>query len=140
MGTWDIGFFDNDMACDWENNIKNNRELFYIEETLNHVLDNTEESLDIDISNKALAAAESLARLLGTTSGSSSYTEHIDKWAEEFSDSVDIKLIKKAITALGMILSSNSELKQFWTLRGEYSKWESSIKDLEKRLNISYEK
>ncbi|QEN05226.1 DUF4259 domain-containing protein [Thiospirochaeta perfilievii] len=140
MGTWDIGFFDNDMACDWENSIKDNRDLSYIESAIDHVLENTEDSLDIDISNKALAAAESLARLLGTSSGSSSYTEHIDKWAKEFSDSVDIKLINKTITALEMILSSNSELKQFWTLRGEYSKWESSIKDLENRLKTSYEK
>jgi len=140
LGTWDIGFFDNDMACDWENSIKDNRDLSYIESAIDHVLENTEDSLDIDISNKALAAAESLARLLGTSSGSSSYTEHIDKWAKEFSDSVDIKLINKTITALEMILSSNSELKQFWTLRGEYSKWESSIKDLENRLKTSYEK
>lgn len=140
MGTWDIGFFDNDMACDWENGIEKNRSLSYIENTLNSVLEDSEDTLDIDLGNRGLAAAESLARLLGSTTFKNSYTEHIDKWAEEFNEEIPSSLIEKAINALGKILEVSSEVKQFWKIRGELNNWKPKVIELKKRLSEQYEK
>ena len=139
MGTWDIGFFDNDMACDWENEIKNNNNLSYIESTLNPVLKNKEDFLDIDLANKAIAASDSIARLLGSNSEKNSYTTHIDTWAKDFKQEISQELINKAIIVLGKVLESNSELKQFWTLRGDFENWKTQIVALKEFLLGKYE-
>ncbi|MBN2616999.1 MAG: DUF4259 domain-containing protein [Spirochaetales bacterium] len=134
MGTWDIGFFDNDMACDWENGIKENKNLNYIKDTFIPILENKEDTLDIDLANKALAAAETLAKLLGKESEHSTYTKHADNWSETFSGSIDNELIEIAIKSVEKIISSDSELLQYWLLRGEKNEWLNRIEDLKYRL------
>lgn len=134
MGTWDIGFFDNDMACDWENNIDDNSNISIIEKALIPVLENNEDSLDIDLANKALAAAEALARLLNHDGEQTTYTEHLDSWVKTFNGEISRNLIDMAMKCIVKITSMDSELKQYWTLRGEIDQWISNISSLEKRL------
>ncbi len=134
MGTWDIGFFDNDMACDWENGAKNDNSLLYIESALDPVLLNSDENLDIDLANKALAAAETLARLLGNTGESNSYTKHIDNWVATFNGDIPQNLIDKAKKIVSKVLNPDSELRQYWALRGELDAWSNQLKELEERL------
>lgn len=140
MGTWDIGFFDNDMACDWENGIKENQELSYIKDAFIPVLENKEESLDIDKANRSLAAAESLARLLGYGAEQNSYTKHIDKWAQGFDKSVPESLILLAVDSLEKVVGIDSEIGQYWKIRGEFDNWKKSITELKERLLINHEK
>lgn len=134
MGTWDIGFFDNDMACDWENGIKTNQNLSYIKDALLPVLEDKEDTLDIDETNRSLAAAESLSRLLGYESEHNSYTKHIDRWAADFHDEIPVSLIKLAIDSLEKVLGVDSEIRQYWKIRGEANNWEKSILELKERL------
>lgn len=134
MAIWDVGFFDNDMACDWENEITNNRNSNYIESALLPVINNDEDTLDIDISCKALAACEALARLIVKEGESSSYTKHLDKWVDESDITPSKELIKTAIYCIESITSAGSELKQYWTLRGELDNWNNKIVNLRKRL------
>lgn len=141
MGTWDIGFFDNDMACDWENELSENKNILHIEKALNDVINDTDdEGLDIDIANKAIAASEALARLLGNDGEHNSYTEHLDKWAEEFDEELPESLLKLALDALNIVQSLNSEVRQFWTIRGEYTAWNDSIENLKGRLKAKNDK
>lgn len=138
MGTWDIGFFDNDMACDWENEIKNQMNLQYIEITLLPVLEGTEsssdEELDIDLANRGLAAADALARLAGKERVKNSYTKHIDAWAENFTDDIPENLIQLALDVLERVKSENSELHMYWKIRGQESEWFEHINRLRDQL------
>lgn len=134
MGTWDIGFFDNDMACDWENEIKEIKTLSHIEDTLKPVIENKDESLDIDLANRALAGAEALARLLLNDGEHNSYTKHLDRWVKEFNNPIPDKLLNLALKSLDKVLSSESELLQFWKIRGEYNNWSKNIHKLKERL------
>ncbi len=134
MGTWDIGYFDNDMACDWENEIESNMNLSYITDALNPVITNSEDSLDVDLANKALAASETLARLLNRDGERNSYTKHVDKWVDDFNEIISDDLIELALKSITKILSKDSELNQFWSLRGEFDTWSDSIRLLQERL------
>lgn len=134
MAIWDLGFFDNDMACDWENDIKNNCNLTYIESALNPLLSCDDDSLDIDLSCKALAACESLARLRNNQGETSSYTKHLDDWVKEFNDEIPNDLINLAKNVIEKISSNDSELKQYWTLRGEKDQWLTKLNNLKERL------
>lgn len=134
MGTWDIGFFDNDMACDWENNVNDNSEISIIKNALTPVLENNEDSLCIDLANKALAAAEALARLINKDGERTTYTEHLDSWVENYNGEIPRELIIDAVYCIDKILASDSELKQYWSLRGEFEHWNSNITKLRMRL------
>ncbi len=140
MGTWDIGFFDNDMACDWENGITKNQNLSYIKNALLPVIEGKEDTLDIAEASRALAAAESLARLLGYGSEKNSYTKHIDYWAAAFDEEIPDSLIKLAIGSLEKVLGMDSEIRQYWTIRGEIKNWEKSIIELKERLLTNHNK
>lgn len=138
MGTWDIGFFDNDMACDWENEIKKDMDLEYIEITLLPILEGedqtSDDDLDIDLTNRGLAAADALARLMGIDREKSSYTKHIDAWAENFTGEVPESLKKLAIDVLEKIKSNDSEIHLFWKIRGMETEWIDSITALQDQL------
>lgn len=140
MGTWDIGFFDNDMACDWENEITTNTNLDYIENALKPVINNKEDSLDIDLANRALAAADALSRFSGKNGIHNSYTEHLDNWTNSYKEEIPKNLLKLAINAIDKVLSPESELIQFWKIRAEYSNWLDIVEQLKDVLNKQYEK
>lgn len=134
MGTWDIGFFDNDMACDWENDVNDNSEISIIRDALTPVLEDNEESLCIDLANKALAASEALARLINKDGEKTAYTVHLDSWVDNYKENIPRRLISDAVSCIDKILSSHSELKQYWSLRGEFEQWRCNILSLKERL------
>lgn len=134
MGIWGIGYFENDMACDWENELDDNFTISHIENAINQILESTEETLDVDVANRAIAASESISKLLKHGGESSSFTPHIDKWTQDFDSELPKDLVEKATEALQLILNENSEIRQFWKLRGEVEDWEIKIKDLSNRL------
>lgn len=134
MGIWDIGFFDNDMACDWENCIKNNNNLSCIENIFYLVINDKEENLDIDLANKGLGAAEAVSRLISAEGIKSSYTEHLDKWVLNYKGEVPKKIVSDALKSIEKIISPSSEVYQFWKIRGELKNWIDLINNLKERL------
>ena len=134
MGTWDIGFFDNNMACDWENDITVNTDIKYIENTLKEACNNSEDELDIDIANRALAAADALARLLGSPGEENSYTENLELWVKSYKKEIPLELKKLALQAIDNVLSPESELKQYWKIRPENDDWLQLTQKLKDRL------
>lgn len=136
MGTWDIGFFDNDMACDWENSLKESKNLSKIAEPLEKVLSDNDDSLDIDLASKALAAAEALARLILKDGERNSYTVHLDEWVDQFNEVIPKELVENAIEAIKKVSSPTSELNLFWKLRGEHPTWSELVNNLTKRLEL----
>jgi hypothetical protein len=65
MGCWGTRIFDNDTAADWAHDLAKAKDLWFIEKTIERVLDFGDESLDSRLAEKALAAAEAkdLARI-----------------------------------------------------------------------------
>ena len=56
-------------------------------------------------------------------------------WADNFNQEIPQSLIDLSITVINIVLSSNSELKQYWSLRGEHEKWFKKVNKLKERLN-----
>lgn len=136
VGTWEIGFFDNDMACDWENEINTDTTLTYIEQAFTPVINNQDDSLDIDLANRSLAAAEALARVLKKDGEHNSYTKHLDSWIEQTDIEVPSSLTKLALDTIELVIDSESELMQYWKIRGEFDNWISLIEQLKDRLKL----
>ena len=135
MGIWDIGFFDNDIACDWENQLKHRKELNYIETEFRELLTNTEDVIDIELASKSLAAAEALARLVLKDGESTTYTKHLDSWVQDGQLGIKADLVTMAIKSVTKNIELDSELKQLLTLRGDYLPWCKEVENLLKRLN-----
>lgn len=134
MGTWDIGFFDNDMACDWENSLKDSKDMAKIRKPFEKVISNKDDTLDIDLANRALASAEALCRLIHKDGERTSYTTHIDAWVDDFSQVISPEYKELAIKAVELIIKDDSELKQYWKLRGELDSWLPKVSNLLQRL------
>jgi hypothetical protein len=135
MGAWGTGIFDNDTACDWAYDLKDTSDLSLIESALDKVLKVGAEYLHASDAEKALAAAEVVARLKGNWGIRDSYTEKMDKWVETTRLIPPQALIEKALKAIERVLSGPSELLELWAEGEEFIVWEESVKDLSKRLS-----
>ena len=135
MGAWGTGIFDNDTACDWAHDLKETSDLSLIESALDKVLKVGAEYLDASEAEKALAAAETVARLKGNWGIRDSYTEKMDKWVETTRLTPPQALIEKALRGIERVLSGPSELLELWGESEEFITWEESVKDLSKRLS-----
>jgi hypothetical protein len=135
MGAWGIDIFENDMACDWVNELEGTSDLSLIESTLDEVLNVGADYLDADLAQEALAAAETVARLKGNWGIRDSSTETIDKWVEANRLIPPQALIEKALKAIERVLSGPSELLELWSEGEDFTVWEESVKDLSKRLS-----
>jgi Domain of unknown function (DUF4259) len=134
MGAWGTGIFDNDKACDWAYDLKETSDLSLIESALDKVLKVGAEYLDASDAEKALAAAETVARLKGNWGIRDSYTEKMDEWVETNRLIPPQALIEKALKAIERVLSGPSELLELWGEGEEFTAWEESVKDLSWRL------
>jgi hypothetical protein len=134
MGAWGTGIFDNDTACDWAHDLKETSDLSLIESALDKVLNVGAEYLDASEAEKALAAAETVARLKGNWGIIDSYTETMDMWVETTRLIPPQALIEKALKAIERTLSGPSELLELWGEGEDFTAWEESVKDLSRRL------
>jgi|SRR5262245_10113782 len=134
MGAWGTGSFDNDTACDWAYDLKDTSDLSLIESALDKVLIVGAEYLDASEAEKALAAAEAVARLKGNWGIRDSYTETMDRWVETTRLTPPQALVEKALRGIERALSGPSELLELWGETDEFIAWEESVKDLSKRL------
>jgi Domain of unknown function (DUF4259) len=135
MGAWGTGIFDNDTACDWAYDLKETSDLSLIESAFDKVLKVGAEYLIASEAEKALAAAETVARLKGNWGIRDSSTETVDKWVEKNRLTPPQDLIEKALKAIERALYKPSELLELWSESDEFTVWEESVKDLSKRLS-----
>ena len=92
MGTWSAEPFGNDTAADWAYGLEETSDFSLIQETLNAVVQE-DDYLDADFAQEAVAAAETLAKLLGRGSQVDAYTESVDEWVQSVSLKPDAELL-----------------------------------------------
>lgn len=138
MGTWAIGPFGNDFAQDWAEDLQESKDLYFIEETLDNVLQaETTEYLEAPFGAEALAAVETWSRLQDKGGPQDEDSASVDEWVAE----VKAKLGKprpdiadKARRVLALVLSEGSELRELWQDSEHYEEWHAALADLQRRL------
>jgi hypothetical protein len=130
MSVWGTGIFENDDALDWIYDLADSGSLSRVISALDVVLKNKEDDSDISDCRIALAAAEIVAAMSGDPSPE--LPEEAEEWiGEKILENEKIR--EKAENAIRMILEA-SELKNKWEKSTNYPKWQSTISDLQKRL------
>jgi hypothetical protein len=132
MGTWGPGSFENDTAGEWLFRLEKSAGLGFVEKTLAAVNLGDEAELEAPQAEKALAACEVLAALLG--SPSDDLPPEAETWAEDNAADPSGELIERAIAVIDRILS-NSELRQQWDDSEDAEHWQERVDDLRGRLD-----
>src|SRR5689334_21164695 len=131
MGTWDTGPFDNDTAVDWTYELERSTDFGLIEQTLDAVTAiPVEEYLQANLGERAIAATETLARLLGRGGESNAYTETVDRWVKAHRMDPPMSLRELARAALARVVRPPSELLELWDESQESGEWTASIAEL----------
>lgn len=134
MGAWDHTIFDNDTACDWIYDVEESDDLSVIEETIDKLLECEGNDIEAPEAEEALAAIETITRLIGNGGEKNSYTESLDSWVASHPQEIPQSLIENANKAIGLILSEQSELRELWAESDETG-WKKTVVDLQERLN-----
>lgn len=132
MSVWGSGIFENDDALDWIYDLADSGTLSRVISALDVIIKNKEDELDIPDCRIALAAAEIVAAMAGDPSPD--LPEEAEEWIGE-KILEDEKIREKAEKAVRKI-QANSELKNRWEKAANYSKWQATISDLIRRLEI----
>ncbi len=131
MGAWSHEPFGNDTANDWAYRLEDVQDLSLIEAAFDAVNNNEGEYLDASVAEEAVAAAETLAHLLGRGAQMDSCTEKVQRWAKSVSARPNPALKNKARQALQRVLADGSELRELWEETEEYPEWQESITTLQ---------
>jgi hypothetical protein len=134
VGTWETGVFDNDTAADWAFGLAEESDTSYIESTLDKVIGVGTEYLEAPDAEEGLAAADTVARLLGRGGAKTPYTEAVDKWLASSKLPVDASLAQKALRVVDRVLTEPSEALELWQESDDFEKWKSMLRDLRARL------
>ncbi len=130
MGTWSHEPFGNDTANDWAYDLQGSKGLSYVEATLDNVLDRGSGYLAAPEAEKAVAAVEVLAKLMGKGTEFDAYTEEVDVWVASVRQKPTAGLLGKAQRALDRIMSKDSELLELWGESEDGEAWRTSIATL----------
>jgi hypothetical protein len=130
MGAWGTGIFDNDDAADWAYGLADGG-VGYLEESLDVI---TPDYLEIGDGTGALAAAETVARLLGNGGTSSAYSEDVDAWVATQEAPPAASLVEAARAAVDRVGGEESELAELWAESGDEAGWRATLEDLQQRL------
>jgi len=134
MGAWDTSSFGNDTANGWMEDLEEHKDLSYIDITLQTVLDAGENSIKGRDAERAVAAAEVVARLFGKSTLVDTYTETIARWAEAHPIKPTPALIAKAAAVVDRIGRPPSDLLELWEHCA--AEWAESLADLRNRLMV----
>ncbi|MEM7201337.1 MAG: DUF4259 domain-containing protein [Planctomycetota bacterium] len=133
MGAWGYDVFENDTAGDWVYELEE-RGADQIAATLAAVKSVGDGYLDADSACEGLAAAETVARLLGRPGQRDSYTESLDAWIASNSMTPSTDMITAAIAAVDRVLGQHSELAELWGDSADAGTWRASVAGLRRRL------
>jgi hypothetical protein len=126
MGSWSHEPFGNDTAADWAYGLDNSKDLAYVEAAIDRVLA-TEDYLDADIGEEAIAAIEVIAKMLGKGTQADAYTEGADIWVAAATVAPSLALRDKAMRALDRITAGESELAELWAEGEAGDEWALSV-------------
>ncbi|MFM9843405.1 MAG: DUF4259 domain-containing protein [Dongiaceae bacterium] len=132
MGSWGPGSFENDTAGEWLFRLEKTEGLAFVAKTLAAVNLDSEDELEAPQAEKALAACEVLAALLG--SPSDDLPPEAETWAEDNASDPSGELIERAIAVIDRVLE-NSELRQQWEDSDDGENWQTAVDDLRGRLD-----
>jgi hypothetical protein len=134
MGIWGAGALDNDTAADWTYGLGEVSDLSLIEGTLDRALAAGDDYLDADDAQEAIAAAETVARLLGNFGVRNGYTRTMDGWVSFMREKPSLELLTKAWRIVARVQQPPSELLELWAESGKAEDWSVSLADLKLRL------
>ena len=136
MGAWSYEPFGNDTACDWAYELEESEGYTAIIDAFNQIIEmSTEEYIDADIGCVAHAAAEVLVKSFGRGAEEEDLPEAVEKWLEQNKSKTNYALIPKAIRALDLLTSENSELDELWRDSDDYEQWVQNIDELKETLS-----
>ncbi|HEY1068108.1 MAG TPA: DUF4259 domain-containing protein, partial [Pirellulales bacterium] len=131
MGAWSHEPFGNDVANDWADGLEEVNDFSHIEDAFDRVL-TAEDYLDADEAQEAIAAAETLAKMLGKGTQTDAYTETVNDWAAAHPLKPTPALLSKARNSLARILADDSELRDLWSESDSFEPWKSVLLTLHK--------
>jgi hypothetical protein len=134
MGAWAADPFGNDTACDWKHDVEKTTGYQFIEETLESVTTSGDDYLDSFEDQRAVAAADTVARLRGHFYVRDSFTKSLDEWVAKQTVEVPPDLVELAIAAVDRVLSGPSESLDLWEESGDFEEWKSQMEALKERL------
>ncbi|NUS99395.1 MAG: DUF4259 domain-containing protein [Sphingomonas sp.] len=133
MGAWGSGSFENDAALDWAAEV---RSIADVREPFERLKAEDSGTVDVDLASEVVAAAETVAMLMGRKS-----PDFPDDLAERLSGELDNKVYHQARSALMQVMRS-SELAELWqegVAEGEPNEWLAAMTRLIERLNPDVE-
>ena len=134
MGTWGAGTLENDTAVDWMYGLGEVPDLSLIEGTINRALAIGDDNLEAADAEEAIAAAETVARLLGNFGVRNDYTRTMDDWVSWMPERPSLELLIKARRIVARVRQPPSELLERWSRSDEAEAWSRSLADLLIRL------
>ncbi len=130
MGAWSHEPFGNDTAGDWAYGLEGATDTSPLEAAFETVLSTGDEYLEAPEAEEAIAAAEVVAKMLGSGTQVDAYTEKVDEWVAQISTQPTMELRRKAAAAMRRVLSANSEIAELWSESEESEEWTSTIQKL----------
>ena len=135
MGRWGYGIFENDTACDFKYLVVDGGGLVPVEQALERVLSSGDGYLEVSEADEALAAADIIARLLGSFGQQDAYTEDIDAWVKDSPAKVSPTLVEKALQAIQRILVEHLKIMAENDEDTEdFADWKREVNALSERL------
>jgi hypothetical protein len=135
MGRWGFGIFENDTACDFKYVVVDGGGLAAIEQALDRVLAAGDRYLEVQEADEALAAADIIARLLGSFGQQDAYTEDIDAWVKSTQAKPSSALVEKALQAIQRILAEHFRIMAENDEDTEdFADWKREVNALTERL------
>ncbi|SHM85884.1 protein of unknown function [Chitinophaga jiangningensis] len=132
MGAWGTRNFENEGSQDWVFDLIDNKDGGMVSDTLARIINN-HEKLEVSDCEEGLAAAETVAALVGRAS---------EDYPEDPLDRLDIlnligtkALRNQAINAVKKIIA-DSGMRSAWEEAGQLEQWEAVQAGLIKRLEI----
>ena len=134
MGAWGHLPFDDDTTNDWAYGLDEVDDLSLVETALDELEEVGTDYLDQDVACHALGACEVLARLLGRTGYTNTYTKKVDQWVAAHKIQPPPALLKRGVAAIDRILADNSELRALWEEGNHTAQWRAALEDLRSRV------
>lgn len=136
MGTWGIGFFDNDTASDYVARVMQSTDFSVLEATLDRVLC-TIGYLESPDGEEALAAAHIVASLKKSPREHSASPAGLDDWVRMLGIAPQRSLFEKARRAVFRVLAEGSELRELWKESEKFDLWKADVQALAAQLESS---
>ena len=130
MSVWGAGIFENDDALDWIYDLADSGTLSRVVSALDVILKNKEDDLEVIDCRIGLAAAEIIAAMTGDPSAE--LPEEAEEWIGE--KILENEKLREKAQQVAWVILNRSELKNKWEKSSNYSQWQTTLVDLQKRL------